>query len=309
MRQAIIMGTVALLFCVGTGVGQDALHLKPPRIVIEGRTSIVHVRQPFTTMIRLPEPVNSVVVGDPALFQAEHSPSEPLLVFVKPVSAVARSNLLISTTTGRQFSLLLQSDLDTGRPDSTIDLLVVCQTSGSFFIEERYSGSLIAETLALGASIPSEGSDKPDSPDSLSDLLDEQRRSSTQKFQGEGLKVSVGRVMERDSHFVALFSVVNGTGKTIELMPPQVQLAGSVKSGLFGHSSRWTTVDQIPLLDFRLDQRKLPPGARADGLVVFDRPSLKQSHESLLLQIADAARVDQPVLAPITFTVSRVVEE
>jgi hypothetical protein len=37
---------------------------------------------------------------------------------------------------------------------------------------------------------------------------------------------------------------------------------------------------------------------------VFDRPSLKQSHESLLLQIADAARVDQPVLVPITFTPS-----
>ena len=309
MRQAIIMGAAVLLFCVGTGVGQDALHLKSPRIVLEGRTSTVHVRQPFTTTIRLPEPVNSVAIGDPGLFQAEHSSSEPLLVFVKPISAAAQSNMLISTTSGRQFSILLKSDLDTGRPDSSVDLLVVCQNSGSFFIEERYPASLIAETLALGASTRSEGSGKPDSPDSLSDLLDEQRRSSAQNVYGEGLRVSVGRVMVRDSHFVALFSVVNGTGKAIELMPPQVQLAGSVKSGLFGHSSRWTTVDQIPLLDFRLDQRKLLSGARADGLVMFDRPSLKQSHESLLLQIADAARVDQPVLAPITFTVSSVVEE
>src|SRR5437868_8167079 len=50
------------LFCVGTGVGQDAVHFKPPRIVLEGRTSTVHVRQAFTTTIRLPEPVNSVVV-------------------------------------------------------------------------------------------------------------------------------------------------------------------------------------------------------------------------------------------------------
>jgi hypothetical protein len=292
------------LFCVGTVAGQDAVHLRPTRIVLEGRTSTVHVRQAFTTMIRLPEPVSSVVIGDPSLFQAEHSPSEPLLVFVKPVSAAAQSNMLISTTAGRQFSLLLKSDPDTGRPDSSVDLLVVCQASGSFFIEERYSASLIAETLALGASTRREGSSTPDSPDSLSDLLDEQRRSSAQNVHGQGLKVSVGRVIERDSHFVALFSVVNGTGDAIELMPPQVQLAGSVKSGLFGHSSRWTTVDQIPLLDFRLDQRKLSSGARAEGLVVFDRPSLKQSHESLLLQIADAARVDQPVLVPITFTPS-----
>src|SRR6185503_12011032 len=150
MRLAIIIGTAALLFCVGTGFGEDAVHSKP-RIVLEGRTSTVHVRQAFTTTIRLPEPVTSVVIGDPSLFQAEHSPSEPLLVFVKPVSAVAQSNLLISTTAGRQFSLLLKSDLDTGMPDSSLDLLVVCQNSGSFFIEERYPASLIAETLALSA--------------------------------------------------------------------------------------------------------------------------------------------------------------
>ena len=39
----------------------------------------------FTTAIRLPEAVSSVVVGDPALFKVEHSEKEPCLVFVKPV--------------------------------------------------------------------------------------------------------------------------------------------------------------------------------------------------------------------------------
>ena len=36
------------------------------------------------TSIRMPEPVNSVVVGDPENFQAEHSEHEPELVTVKP---------------------------------------------------------------------------------------------------------------------------------------------------------------------------------------------------------------------------------
>ena len=38
------------------------------------------------TSIRMPEPVNSVVVGDPENFQAEHSEHEPELVTVKPVA-------------------------------------------------------------------------------------------------------------------------------------------------------------------------------------------------------------------------------
>ena len=55
------------------------------------------------TAIRVPEAVNSVVVGDPALFQVEHSEHEPELVFVKALTnEPAESNLLISTARGRQ---------------------------------------------------------------------------------------------------------------------------------------------------------------------------------------------------------------
>jgi hypothetical protein len=63
-------------------------------------------------------------------------------------------------------------------------------------------------------------------------------------------------------------------------------------------------VEQIPVTEFRLDRRKLDPGNRTDGFVVFERPPLKQSNESLLLQIAEAAMVDKPVLVPIRFSVS-----
>lgn len=51
----------------------------------------------FVTTIRVPEAVNAVVVGDPALFQVEHSEHEPYLVFVKALTTEdAESNLLIS---------------------------------------------------------------------------------------------------------------------------------------------------------------------------------------------------------------------
>ena len=58
----------------------------------------------------MPEAVNSVVVGDPAAFAAEHSEKEPNLVFVKPATLEkAETNLLISTVSGHQVSLLLVS--------------------------------------------------------------------------------------------------------------------------------------------------------------------------------------------------------
>ena len=54
----------------------------------------LHLRPLFTTTIRLPEPVTSVAVGAPTLFEVEHSDQEPRLVFVKPSTKdAATSNL------------------------------------------------------------------------------------------------------------------------------------------------------------------------------------------------------------------------
>jgi hypothetical protein len=70
------------------------------------------------TSIRLPEPVNSVVVGDPENFQAEHSEHETELVTVKPViTEPAEIKLLITTTLGHQVNLLLISSGERGDGD------------------------------------------------------------------------------------------------------------------------------------------------------------------------------------------------
>lgn len=62
-----------------------------PRIVsepaVDGHVTVVEVRTHFVTAIRMPEAVNSVAVGDPSLFQVEHSEREPNLVFVKSLTA------------------------------------------------------------------------------------------------------------------------------------------------------------------------------------------------------------------------------
>src|SRR5881409_3047938 len=80
------------------------------KTVFEGQPASVRLAPHVTTTIRLPEPVNSVVLGDSNLFQAEYSPNEPMLVFARPMGlGVAQTNLVISTIFGRQFILLLRS--------------------------------------------------------------------------------------------------------------------------------------------------------------------------------------------------------
>src|SRR6516225_1749762 len=80
------------------------------RSIRDGQVTTVYLAPRYVTAVRMPEPVNSVVVGDPGSFSAEHSDREPQLVFVKPITLKpAQSNLLISTSRGLQVSLLLVS--------------------------------------------------------------------------------------------------------------------------------------------------------------------------------------------------------
>jgi hypothetical protein len=73
----------------------------------------LHLRPLFTTTIRLPEPVTSVAVGAPTLFEVEHSDQEPRLVFVKPsTKESATSNLVIALQSGQEISMRLLSDGD-----------------------------------------------------------------------------------------------------------------------------------------------------------------------------------------------------
>src|SRR6266511_6131483 len=95
------------MFCISVLVilsGSLAAQTKNTRNrnAFEGQPASVRLAPRVTTTIRLPEPVNSVALGDSNLFQAEYSPNEPLLVFVRTTAAVfAQTNLVISTVRGR----------------------------------------------------------------------------------------------------------------------------------------------------------------------------------------------------------------
>jgi hypothetical protein len=307
MRIVLYLSSVLLLF---TSLAAQVRNIRAmgPKIVFEGKPATIRVAPHVTTTIRLAESVNSVIVGDPSLFQVEYSVNEPLVVFAKPTaSEPAQTNVVISTVRGRQFILLLRSqgsasDLE----ELPADLLVLCQASGPHFIEESFPSSVISETVSVVSvtrPVDARGSNrsfteaKPGI--SLEEILNRQRQQAIGKFYGDRIRVGIGQVIENGSLIVS-FSVKNSKSDTVELVAPQVQLAGQGKSSNL-HHSRWTTVQQIPVEAYQWTQRKLNAGERADGVVVFERPSVKQSTEELFLQIADSAAIDQPVLAPIHF--------
>ena len=343
---------VPIFELVARAHGQQTVQIQvQPQVVghsiRDGQVTTVFLAPRYVTVIRMPEPINSVVVGDPTSFSAEHSDREPSLVFVKPITTkAAQTNLLISTTRGLQASVLLVSRGETkGEGQPAVDFLMRYKPAGQFMIQPADSlSSVISQSVTAGTTTVSSASglSAPVAPVSLTargvskgrpaslptaavnstkldrtaldDLLDRQRRAPLPVLYGqkpgisppgkELVKTGVSEVIDQGSDVLVLFSVMNVQDHAVELMPPQIQLGGMKKSGKIVRKSRWSTAEQLPVTDFRMSRRRLVPGERADGVVVFKRPSFKQSTETLFLQMAESGAVDRPAMAPIGFGIS-----
>jgi len=343
MRNTLFSVWLSLALLTAAGAQQATivpqLRTKP---TADSKITAIELAAHFVTAIRVPEPVNSVVVGDPALFQVEHSEHEPELVFVKALTNEhAESNLLISTARGRQISFLLVSRGD-GPKSAKVDFLLRYQPSGGFLVEpDAVPFALVAQTASVSkadtitastatVSVPTSSALLPASlttahspletvpaqpkPDSLDNLLERQKqaplpvlygeRPEGDEVKGDRLKTGISEVLDGGQQVIVLFSVVNTSKHPILLMPPQIQLGGQEKSGKVIKREHWSTAEQLAVIDFRLSRRRIGPGERADGVVLFERPPYKRSMETLFLQLAESGAVDKPALAPIGFGVS-----
>lgn len=314
---------------------------------VPGKVTVLEVAPRFVTAVRLPGAVNSLVVGDPSRFQVEHSDREPKLVFVKATSTkAAETNLLISMTNGQQVSLLLLSrgDDPSGGSDR-VDFLLRFETVGTFFVPPSgFPSELVGETIPIVEAQPVAGEvthtsprfgrvtnmasvtsldaaiqSHPEPNTTLNQLLEQQEtaplpvlygeRTREGPVSGDRVRAGVSRVIDGGQNVIVLFSVVNPMRHAILLMPPQVQLGGITASGKIFHHKKWSTAEQLPVIDFRLSKDRIGPGERADGVVLFERPPYKQSNETLLLQVAESGAVDRPTLAPIGFGISTAAED
>jgi len=339
-------GVLVLLFLVFDAPRSFAQTVQvQPRIGTQsdlpGKVTVVEVAPRFVTTVRLPDTVNSVVIGDPSRFRVEHSDHEPRLVFVKATSTkAAETNLLISMTNGQQVSLLLVSRGDDPSGDSDhVDFLLRFEPAGDFFVPPSgFPSELAGQTVPLSDAQPvarevtqaspgiervgnvtsqtsggvTQSDLKPNT--SLDQLLQRQESAPLPALYGERIteesvsedrvRAGVSRVIDGGQQVIVLFSVVNPMKHAILLMPPQVQLGGRTTSRKIFHHKKWSTAEQLPVMDFRLSKLRVGPGERADGVVLFERPPYKQSNETLLLQVAESGAVDRPALAPIGFGIS-----
>src|SRR5580698_7650930 len=152
MRNALVFGWLSLSVLTARATAQQTTIDPQVRTknTTDNKIAAIELAAHFVTAIRVPEAVNSVVVGDPALFQVEHSEHEPELVFVKALTNEhAESNLLISTARGRQISFLLVS-LGDGPNSAKVDFLLRYQPSGGFLVEpDAVPSALVAQTASV----------------------------------------------------------------------------------------------------------------------------------------------------------------
>ena len=93
------------------------------------------------------------------------------------------------------------------------------------------------------------------------------------------------------------FAVLNASARTIEVLPPQIQLAGTSRD----KHRKAIKAEPVAIKDYWMTTRRLAPGARADGSLCSNGLVSRNQGNGCLLAVAQAEEVDRPVLAPIAF--------
>jgi hypothetical protein len=271
-----------------------------------GEITPLHLRPNFESVIHMPEEVTSVILGSPGLFKAEHNEAEPDYVYVKPITKEkAESNLLIATQSGQHVELeLISDDSQDADPPAPVDFLVEYHSSRNSLITVIASPNGVADSDSRNSAPQTEASSLIP-PLSAIDLdFEQQARINAPawtKWEGKQIETSLGDIRQLGNQIMVAFSILNSSALPVEITPPQIEISGRLIKKK-KKKERDITSDQLRVQDYRLSTTRLEPGSRADSVVVFDRPSFKQSTEKLFLQIAQADQVDHPVLIALPFT-------
>lgn len=295
--------------------GDHAVPARVATLTIDPReVTILHLRPEFESSIRMPEDVTSVILGSPGAFKAEHNEGEPQYVYVKPITKEpAQSNLLIATKSGQHLTIeLISAGTNAANDAPPVDFLIEYRTARSFLIagdttamtapksentiQQRKTASRSATPITNSGNAPRSA---------LDDVFAQQAQINAPewtKWEGRQIETSIGRVQQWKNETVVAYSIYNNSDASVEIVPPQIQIAGRKPEKKKSKKSKGILSDQMEIRDYRLSATRLGSGGRADGVVVFDRPNFKESTEQIFLQIAQADQVDRPILIRLPFT-------
>ena len=298
----------------------------------------MHLRPLFTSTIHVGEVVSSLVVGAPTLFEVEHKDSEPNLIFVKPSTHLpAESNLLIALASGETISIRLISPGDAGSTDPTDFVVdyrgrksmfesraVVLGAPGRDLTEPSPENARAADSNEPLSSHPAATvhgrsslatMSAPPMPANTDSSLDHQfvvgaphwmtvpELAKLIKANAKApncIAIAIGDIRQEGDSMVVSFSILNISNHWVSIMPPQIELTNPLLSKKDA-KKQGSFAQPIAATDYKLDNPKLTPGARADGSITFPKPDSKISKESLLLHIATSASIDTPVYYPLPF--------
>lgn len=269
-----------------------------------GEVTVLHLRPEFESSIRMPEEITSVVLGSPGSFKAEHNAGESQYVYVKPITKQpAQSNLLIAMKSGQHVTLELVSD-GADAKDAPVDFLLEYRGARSFFVatDAPMPAKPREDANRAGGRVLPAGSLAPSAIDEEFTIQSRVNAPVWTKWDGKQIETSIGDIRQWNNEMVIAYSVFNASGEPVEIVPPQIQIAGLKPAKKHKKKAKGIIADQLEIRDFRLSATRLEPGARADGVVEFDRPNFKQSTEKLFLQLSQADQVDHPVLIRLPFT-------
>jgi hypothetical protein len=307
--------TVAFFIPLRLFAADHAVPARVATLAINPReVTILNLRPEFESSIRMPEDVTSVILGSPGAFKAEHNEGEPEYVYVKPITKEpAQSNLLIATKSGQHVTIeLISAGANVANDAAPVDFLIEYRTARSFLIGGDTSTSAAPKIEDKGqermvssrpAGLTTNSSNAPRS--ALDEVFAQQAQINAPewtKWEGRQIETSVGGVRQWKNETVVAYSIYNSSDDSIEIVPPQIQIAGRKPGKKKSKKSKGILSDQMEIRDYRLSTTRLEPGVRADGVVVFDRPNFKESTEQLFLQIAQADQVDRPILIRLPFT-------
>lgn len=267
----------------------------------DGVITPLHLRPDFESIVRLPAEVTSVVVGNPNSFHVEHSEEEPSYVYVKPtIRNPTQSDLLIALKSGQHVVLHLISDGDAAPATQPVDFLLEYKSQKSFVVFANLSASDASPSTGGDSGVGSVAHKAALSPIDQALLFQSSVNAPVwTKWAAQQIQTSIGDIRQLGTQTLIAYSVLNAGDQPVEIVPPQIQMDGRKPKKSKGKN---ILSDQLQIRSYQLTATRLDPGARADGILLFDRPNFKSSTESLFLQLAQADQVDHPVLIKLPFT-------
>ena len=301
---------IALLFSLSLEAKSPVVGARVATITINPRdVTVLHLRPEFESTIHMPEEVTSVILGSPGEFKAEHNEGEPEYVYVKPITKEpAQSNLLIATKSGQHVAMELVSDgAATADETQPVDFLIEYRAVRSFLISDVPGPAALVNAPAkvTERGVPEAGAANGSPASSLDEAFRQEETVNAPrwtKWEDKQIETSIGDIRQLGNQTMISYSILNNSNQAIEIVPPQIQITGRKATKKKRREGKGIISDQLEIRDYKLSATRLEPGGRADGVVVFDRPNFKESTEKLYLQIAQADRVDQPILIHLPFT-------